>query len=449
MGLILIYILIATFIAWIWVDYFRLIDIFNKDDFSHLIFIFLFGAASTLPVLALEDLNIQYIGWDMNRGFINDLLYCIFKVGMVEEIAKALPILITYKFFKNRLKEPIDILAFFSVSALGFSAAENVMYFKHGGHEIIIGRAVLSSVAHMFNTALVSYGLIRILYYHGNKKYYLLFVYLLLASISHGIYDFLILFYRTSLSILGVVFYFLLTVSVFATILNNCINNSSYFTYSLVIDSDKVSYRMFKYYGIVYLMQLSLIWYREGFLYALINNIFNLMTVGFILVITITRLSRFKLIKDRWNTIKLEMPMTYESRQGLPGDSKYIMKIRGESYNEVHINAYYNNFCILSPVSRHYNYLDEPKIAFIEEKLFLKNDETFYLLKVFNDFENNLYFKILIKPKTTGNNMSALKHPIVALLEFEDNQDLSDNNLSLSDFSFMEWAYIKPRQDFD
>ncbi len=449
MGLILIYVLIAIFIAWIWVDYYRLIDIFNKEDISHLIIIFLLGAASTLPVLGLQKLEIQYFDWDMNSGFINDLLFCIFKIGMVEEIAKTLPILLTYQFFKNRLKEPIDILAFFSVSALGFSAAENVLYFKQGGPDMIIGRAILSSVGHMFNTALVAYGLIRILFFHNNKKYYLLFIYLLFASISHGIYDFIILHYKSTSSVIGVILYFLLTISIFATILNNCINNSSFFTYSLVIDSDKVSSRMLKYYGIVYLMQLGLIWYREGFLYALVNNIFNLMFVGFVIMITITRLSRFKLIKERWNAIKFELPMTYESQSGLPGDSKYMMKIRGESYNEVHVNMYYNDFCILSPVSRHYNYLDEPKIAFVEEKLFLKNDDTFYLLKVFNDFENNLYFKILIKPKTTGNNMSAQNHPIVALLEFEDHQDLSDKNLSISDFSFMEWAYIKPRQDFN
>lgn len=449
MVLLSIYIIISIFIAWIWVDYFRLIDIFKKDDLSHLLIVFLLGAGSTYLVLKFDDLNLSIFNLYQEGILIHDLLYCIFKIGLIEELAKAIPILLTYAFFKQRLREPIDILAFFCVSALGFSAAENVMYFNQGGPSMITGRAILASVAHMFNTALLSYGLIRIKFFHENKKLYLLIIYCLFAATSHGLYDFIIIHLQSSISFVLVIAYFFLTVSVFATILNNCINNSSFFTYSLVIDSDKVSQRLLMYYGIVYLFQLGLVWYFNDFIVAVFQNVFNVLTVGFVIIVTITRLSRFKLIKDRWNKLKIEMPFTYEQQVGYKSSTSNVLRIRGESYNEAYVNAFYNEFCLINPVSSKSSFLEESKIAFLESKLFLKNDETFYLLKVFNDFENNIYFKVLLKPKITGNRMVNNEYPIVGLLFIDETYNLQDTNLSLEDFEFLEWAYIKPRQDFD
>jgi hypothetical protein len=41
------------------------------------------------------------------------------------------------------------------------------------------------------------------------------------------------------------------------------------------------------------------------------------------------------------------------------------------------------------------------------------------------------------------------EYPIVGLLFIDETYNLQDTNLSLEDFEFLEWAYIKPRQDFD
>ena len=35
--MIILYSIIAIYIAWIWVDYFRLIDIFEKEDLKYLV----------------------------------------------------------------------------------------------------------------------------------------------------------------------------------------------------------------------------------------------------------------------------------------------------------------------------------------------------------------------------------------------------------------------------
>ncbi|MES2589880.1 MAG: hypothetical protein V4622_12955 [Bacteroidota bacterium] len=44
--MLFLYIFISIFIAWIWVDYFRLIDIYEKDKLKFIIPTFILGGAS-------------------------------------------------------------------------------------------------------------------------------------------------------------------------------------------------------------------------------------------------------------------------------------------------------------------------------------------------------------------------------------------------------------------
>jgi len=447
--MLIILIFLCVYIAWIWFDYFRLIDIFQKDDIRYLLPTFIGGALSTQLVLGLEKILPESNLLELNGTFVHDFLISFLKIGLVEEIAKAIPFLILYPFFKSKIKEPIDFLAYMCVSALGFSAAENFLYYEHYGPEIIISRAILASVAHMFNTAVVAYGFIRYKYFHKKNAVLIIIFYLILAALSHGFYDFWLLFKPvggTGVAITMV--YFLLTVSVFATILNNSINNSEYFTYSKVIDSGKVSSRLLLSYAFVFLIQFLLIWHQSEFLAAFFNLIVTLVYIGTIVSVTVIRLSRFKLIKNRWHPIRFEMPYAYDTRPNLPGDNRSSFRIRGEAYNETFINTYYNDFCVLSPVSSRNTYLEEERIAYVEEKLFLKDDETFYLVKVFADIENNIAFQLLVKPKITGSSFVEGKYPIVALLRFDDDFDINDTTKDLSDFEFLVWAYLKPRQHF-
>jgi len=53
--MILIYLLISFFIAWIWIDYFILIDIFEKEKLRTIILTFLMGCASVLIVFVADS----------------------------------------------------------------------------------------------------------------------------------------------------------------------------------------------------------------------------------------------------------------------------------------------------------------------------------------------------------------------------------------------------------
>lgn len=444
--MIAFYIIIAVFIAWIWVDYYRLIDIYEKEKLKYFILTFVLGCASVFIVTGVNDYFLDRFEFALNGEFINDFLYSVFKIGMLEEVAKMIPFLIVYFLFKKQFNEPIDYLAYISISALGFSAMENVLYFQKYGPYIINNRAILATVGHMFDTSLIAYGIIRYKYYHKNRGVLGIVAFFFLAALSHGFYDFWLLFESTkSGGWIITILYFLVTISIFAVILNNAINNSPFFSYKKVIDSNKVVSRLLMYYGIVFLAQFIVLIFVENLSYAISHLYVSVLLTGFIIVVSCVRLSRFKLIKGRWTNLKIELPFSIS--QGDPysmRSSFFRLRIKGESFNEAYINVYYEEYFSLQPLSQRNTYLGSSRAAFIEKKVFLKNDETYYVAKVFHNGESGTYETILLKPKVSNTTMVNDKYPIVAILKTD--VDIDSGNLKNHRFKFKEWAYLKPKQ---
>ncbi|WP_281990959.1 PrsW family intramembrane metalloprotease [Aquimarina aggregata] len=435
--MLIFYILIAIFIAWIWVDYFLLIDIYEKDNLGYLILMFLLGASSVLIVFGLEKYFLKHFNFELTNSFINDFIYSVLKIGLVEEISKLIPFLIFYKLFKKQFNEPIDYIIFISVSALGFSAVENIIYFNRNGAGIINGRAILSTVGHMFDTALIGYGIV--LYKFKQKPLIILIIFLFLAALSHGFYDFWLLYESTKKGgIFITILYFLITIEIFSTILNNSLNNSSFFNYKIVIDSNRVYKKLLIYYGLVYLLQTIVLSFSEGLEYALKVLHGSIYFTGFIIVITSKRLSRFKLIKNRWNKVSISFPFTFNN-------SGTGLVIKGDSYNESYISEFYNDYIQIVPLSYRNTYLGDIKNAYIEKKIFLKNDETFYLAKVYQDESNENFKNYLLKPKTKGKVKTNDSELIIGLLDIGVN-NLENNKLKFNDFDFLEWCTISNKK---
>lgn len=445
--MIILYSIIAVFIAWIWVDFYRLIDIYDKEKLKYIILTFLLGCTSVLIVLGINSFFLDSFSFHLNGGFIHDFLYCFLKIGCVEEFAKIIPFLIIYYFFRDQINEPIDYIAFISISALGFSAAENVLYFQRHGPDIINGRAILSTVGHMFDTSIFAYGLILAKFNKTNFKLLFIIAFFLLAALSHGFYDFWLMYEEfESGGWIITILYFMVTISIYSTILNNALNNSSFFSYKLVVDSDKVAKRLLSYYGIVFFIQFILLTVTENFIYATTNFTGSIMFTGFIIAISVIRLSRFKLIQGRWQPIKIEFPFTiYQGDSFMSTRPSFLrIKIKGESYNETYINTYYEEYFLINPISAKSTYIRNPKIAYIEKKIFLKNDETFYVTKVFLDDKKEEFETMLIKPKTNDKTMVNDIYPIVALLKIENLKDIEDIRFGISNFQFKGWVYAKP-----
>jgi RsiW-degrading membrane proteinase PrsW (M82 family) len=437
---------ISVFIAWIWVDYFRLIDIYERESPVYFIITFLLGGASVLIVLFTEQL-LSSSPFVINGTFINDFLYCVFRIGAVEEFAKFIPFLIVLLLFRKQINEPVDYFVYLAISALGFSAIENILYFDNHGPQLIISRSILSTLGHVFDTSLIACGFILYKYKTHRYPLFTLLGFFLLASLAHGFYDFWLIFEGTKEGgFLITILYFFFTISIFATILNNALNNSNFFSYKKVVDSKKVGDRLLFYYALVFGIQTIMVTIQKGAGFAFTGFLGSLFTTGFIVIIAVIRLSRFKLIKDRWNRIKIELPfriILYTST----GDFTFRIRIKGESFNEVYVNAFYEEYFLMFPFSKKNSGMEFNQVAYIEKKLFLYNDETYYLGKIFNNDRSGTFSYRLLKPKTTDVTMKKDKYPIVAVLNFDSVRDFENSGNRVSDFVFESWAFIKPMEE--
>lgn len=437
---------IALFIAWIWVDYFRLIDIYEPESLKYFIITFILGGASVFVVFGFQLYIFPLFEFNITGNAWNDFWYIVIKIGAVEELAKMLPFVLVYVVFRNQINEPIDYLAYICVSALGFSAVENVMYFSRHGGGIINVRAILASVGHMADTAFIAYGII--LYKYHPKKYgiWIVGLFFFFAALSHGIYDFWLIFEGSrGWGLFVTIAYFLVLISLFANILNNALNNSEFFTYKHIVDSHKVAKRLLIYYAIVFALQALCVFIITDFSAALFNFTWSVLTTGFIVTITCIRLSRFKLIKGKWEPLKFELPFRINwSNETRLSRSESMVIIKGYAFNEVYVNAYFKEFFIIKPLGEKSGVLKRQRLAYMERKIFMENQKTFYLVRLYSNDADGSFKHALIKPKTYGTIYKSEIYPIVGLRLIEDLEMLKTKPLLSKEFKFIEWAYLKP-----
>lgn len=442
MILVLTYSLISLFIAWIWVDYFRLIDIHHKNSLIHVVIAFLLGGSSVFIVFGAHQYLLNGISLEINGNLLNDLAFAIFQVGMLEEFSKFCAFLVFFMLFRSHLKEPIDYLMYVSVCALGFSAVEHVMYFHQNGPQIINGRAILSTVGHMFDTSIVAYGLILFRFKREKNSFLSIVICFLLASLSHGIYDFFLMYPPLSeIGWLFTILYFLITISVFAVILNNSINNSPYFNYKEIIDSSFVFKRLLIYYGIIFGAQFLLTLLDHSLEWSIESIVSSVIFTGTIIVLTVGRLSRFNLVRGRWEKIKLEFPFKVSRSSSSRFGGR--LAIKGENFNEAHINPFMETTFYLKPIARHSSYLREKRMAYMEHKVVSKQNDVYYIIRIYDGDQTSNYTVHMLRAKFTHPNMVKEKYPVAGVLKVENNQATSDYK-SIKKYSFKEYAVLLP-----
>ena len=444
------YILIALLISAIWVDYFYRIDLFDREKIQNLILVFVLGCATTGVVFFIDEWIFKK--WDFgfweNTGEL--VIYSFVQVALVEEFAKVLPFLVMLYLFPKIFTEPIDYLVYICVGALGFAAVENVLYFQNEGAMVIHGRAILSTVSHMFDTALVAYGLILYRFHPKYNSPWMIVLMFFLATFSHGLYDFILMWSLPGfISFLLVVLYFLLTVSLFVVILNNALNNSEHFHYGKMHNPHRLTGRLIYGYAIVFGLEFVALAVEANIKDAVYGLSGALWSTTAIVGITSIRLSRFKLVKDRWEKLKLELPFSFGEGSndyfapGLPaaGALGISISIKGDSFNEYYLNRYYQSESRFKPVTRRKTHLGQSCEGRVESKHFFDNLESAYAAQI--DINGKLE-PYLIKPKLKGKSMANNNTPIVALLKPRTENALEKQRLSRDDFGFCEWVYLLP-----
>jgi hypothetical protein len=123
-------------------------------------------------------------------------------------------------------------------------------YFALYGAEIISARAILSDESDMLFSLL--YLLMDLFWrFTRNRKYPFWTVagFLMLSALIHGLFDFFLMYDGFSgYGWILMIVLFMIGISLFATILNNALNISPFFSYKKSVHSSLVTQRMFLYY---------------------------------------------------------------------------------------------------------------------------------------------------------------------------------------------------------
>lgn len=443
--MILFYGVFAILTTWIWVEYFKLLGVCKKDKMIFVYSTFTLGLLSYIIFINSTSLFYKQFIFAYENDVVNHLLSSLIKYGLIGELLKVLPIVVVYGFFRKYLNQPIDVLLLCTVSALGFSAGENIFYSKEADDlHFIDEKIVLGTLGEMFSISPIAFALMKYQFYQKVKNIYYLVSMFFMAVVLHGAYDFWIYYENTvAYGFVITIVYFLFLISLYAVTITNALNFDSNFTYKTQIDFKKNKDRLVKLYGILLLIQFFVIGWGLHFSLAIENlkNIF--LFAGLVTIVAIYRLNKLKRIKKKWNKLRIELPFELYRIDTFNGRSaKYKFRFKGETFKEGFVDNYLGEFCTIYPLSKRNSFIMKHCSAFIEKKVFLKNDETFYLVKIFGEDKDDY---MLVKPKTSGKLLVKRKYPIVALFSILDVEDINDKNLTALDFQFREWVFIKHR----
>ena len=248
-------VLMAFFISLIWMVYLRKLDIFDPESWKNIFLVFLAGCITVWLVFPISD-QLEHFGFFLNADPLNDFLYCVVGIGMVEELVKLIPLLIIVR-FKKIVREPYDFLLYASVAALGFAFVENSLYILQSNFYSINGRALMASVAHMTFSSVIGYGVMISMYKRSNTSWLYGVGGFLLASLMHGFYDFWLINPTAKLYNGLSLLFFLLTTHFWFTMKNKTINASRFYDPHRKLINDKLRY--FLIFWLTALMAVSAI----------------------------------------------------------------------------------------------------------------------------------------------------------------------------------------------
>ena len=235
-------VLISLFICVMWVLYFWRVDVFEQEPAYVIIVALLLGALSASFSLTLSDTIDSMLPIALGSGALSDLVYSVLHIGLVEETAKFLPVVLVVLLFTHD-NEPVDYVIYGGLSALGFATMENSMYLTNYGLEIGFNRFLLSTTLHISLTGYVAYSWARARYIKPGSAFVAALKGLAVASVLHGLYDYFII---GPFDVLFVVSLLVLVVSVsaYGRMIRNTLNFSPFFDQTAAVSKRLNNYKL-------------------------------------------------------------------------------------------------------------------------------------------------------------------------------------------------------------
>lgn len=206
----------------------RLLDTYEKEDWSHIIFAFIWGAlGATFFSLIANELNTAISSFICGQTFGN-ICGTVVSAPIFEELFKLLAIVIILLFLRTKFNSPIDGMVYAASAGLGFKLVEDYIYIANGiakaglggGFFVMFFRWVFGFILHSLMTSFVGFSigfatltkdyLKKILYVTGGY---------LLSSGSHFLWNFSSLILSSNLPLMCIVFPFYTVIYIFLNIL--------------------------------------------------------------------------------------------------------------------------------------------------------------------------------------------------------------------------------------
>lgn len=448
-------IFIAAFIvSFAWLYYMRLMDFYNREKWLHILLVFFLGGLFANFCLPFYDYARIVLNFRINGEAFNDFLYSTLVIGGAEELVKFLPWFL-FGYLSGRLKEPFDYILYASVSALGFAFVENFTYFENYGN--ITVRAMVTSVAHMFDAAIVAYAFVIVRYRLPKDSPYKALVIILgflLAMLAHGFYDFWLISSSVSDFRLMTMVFFVISLHIWFFFKNNAMNHSPYFKgnheFNVQLQKDVLFLSLIS----VLMLQYTMMSYDFGarnLYYFFIKEVFF---VGVFLVYMSIQLNKFKLAKGVWHRLSLSQIIPMESFKN------FYNKISESGYSIMDEYAYGDGYSqnqhkknnlrglelrLFAPKSNKYIGNKLPVSGYCSKPIMVNGNSNWYLFTLnspikYSDFITD---KIIIKNKRESE--SLLMDKIEIYFMFIPNTSvISKSNIRLQDLRYAGRAYSRP-----
>lgn len=428
-----------------WVLFLRKVDVYESEKWKLIGATVVMGMLGSTLVFPVSDFFNMIAGFSLNGEIMNDFLYSFIGIGMVEEFVKILPLLIMLRYTKA-INEPFDYILYASLSALGFAFVENLLYFTEENLEIIHGRALIAVVSHMFDSALIAYGLMLNRYKRHYNPYLNLIIFFILASLSHGFYDFwLINDAVNSLSIISFVLAFI-QIQLFNIFMNNALNHSGFYDRSKSLDNELLRNYLISALAAVLMLEyvaLAIRWSPDRANDELLTS---LATGTWIILFLSRTLSRFKLTKGIWAPVS---PYINNSdRDDFTLENGLSINLDRMTSNDL-TDAYLPN---QGKINKKLTVSGEPFWYLVDlelpaEDLSKCNHENEIRLVKPGQVETYLLDKIIIRTKDPRSPLSMSNTNIFGIYLIPDNLNLDRQDLERTEMIFCGWTIIRLREE--
>lgn len=184
-------VLVSLVICATWFIYLWRIDIFEQEPLRFTLGALALGGLSLGLVRILIGPVLLVSPFSLGDDKWSELLHYVLHPGLLEELAKSALVLVAFWLFRQ-VDEPLDMVIYGSLIALGFATMENLEYLAGQGLGAGFTRFMISTVVHMSLTGSICYIWAWMRYIKKRSPVLPVLLCLAIAVLLHGLFNFAI-----------------------------------------------------------------------------------------------------------------------------------------------------------------------------------------------------------------------------------------------------------------